>query len=249
MKDSTNFHTMSVATLPTTPARKFSKNPLIAFYQSSIGKKYVVAVTALLLILYVLGHLVGNLQIYLGPDRINAYAKFLHDLGPILWVVRVILLAAFVIHIAATIQLAQENRLAKPQKYAVAGYQRSTMASRTMIVSGLIVLCFVIYHILQFTLQVTDPEFREVHDSIGRHDVYRMLILGFRHPLVSLFYVIALFLLTTHLSHGFSSVVQTLGINNRKIANFISTGGQILAWVVFAGYVSIPVTILLGIIR
>jgi succinate dehydrogenase / fumarate reductase cytochrome b subunit len=240
---------MSVATLPTTRARKFSKNPLIAFYQSSIGKKYVVAVTALLLILYVLGHLVGNLQIYLGPDRINAYAKFLHDLGPILWVVRVILLAAFVIHIVATIQLAQENRLAKPQKYAVAGYQRSTMASRTMIVSGLIVLCFVIYHLLQFTLQVTDPEFREVHDSIGRHDVYRMLILGFRHPLVSLFYVIALFLLTTHLSHGFASVVQTLGINNRKIANFVSTGGQTLAWVVFAGYISIPVTILLGIIR
>jgi succinate dehydrogenase / fumarate reductase, cytochrome b subunit len=249
VKDSTNFLIMSVATLPTTPARKFSKNPLIAFYQSSIGKKYIVAVTALLLILYVLGHLVGNLQIYLGPDRINAYAKFLHDLGPILWVVRVILLAAFVIHIVATIQLAQENRLAKPQKYAVAGYQRSTMASRTMIVSGLIVLCFVIYHLLQFTLQVTDPEFREVHDSIGRHDVYRMLILGFRHPLVSLFYVIALFLLTTHLSHGFASVVQTLGINNRKIANFVSTGGQTLAWIVFAGYVSIPVTILLGIIR
>jgi succinate dehydrogenase / fumarate reductase cytochrome b subunit len=240
---------MSVATLPTARARKFSKNPLVAFYQSSIGKKYVVAVTALLLILYVLGHLVGNLQIYLGQDRINAYAKFLHDLGPILWVVRVILLAAFVIHIVATIQLAQENRLAKPQKYAVAGYQRSTMASRTMIVSGLIVLCFVIYHLLQFTLQVTDPEFREVHDSIGRHDVYRMLILGFRHPLVSLFYVIALFLLTTHLSHGFASVVQTLGINNRKIAYFVSTGGQTLAWVVFAGYISIPVTILLGIIR
>jgi succinate dehydrogenase / fumarate reductase cytochrome b subunit len=240
---------MSVATLPTTRARKFSRNPLIAFYRSSIGKKYVVAVTALLLILYVLGHLVGNLQIYLGPDRINAYAKFLHDLGPILWVIRVILLAAFVIHIVATIQLAQENRLANPQKYAVAGYQRSTLASRTMIVSGLIVLCFIIYHLLQFTLQVTDPEFREVHDSIGRHDVYRMLILGFRHPLVSLFYVIALFLLTTHLSHGFASVVQTLGINNRKIANFVSTGGQTLAWVVFAGYISIPATILLGIIR
>jgi succinate dehydrogenase / fumarate reductase cytochrome b subunit len=240
---------MSVATLPTTRARKFSKNPLVAFYQSSIGKKYVVAITALLLILYVLGHLAGNLQIYLGQDRINSYAKFLHDLGPILWAVRVILLAAFVIHIVATIQLAQENRLAKPQKYAVAGYQRSTMASRTMIVSGLIVLCFVIYHLLQFTLQVTDPEFREVHDSIGRHDVYRMLILGFRHPLVSLFYVIALFLLTTHLSHGFASVIQTLGINNRKVANLVSTGGQILAWVVFAGYISIPVTILLGIIR
>jgi succinate dehydrogenase / fumarate reductase cytochrome b subunit len=127
---------MSVAILPTAPVRKFSKNPLIAFYQSSIGKKYIVAVTALLLILYVLGHLLGNLQIYMGQDRINAYAKFLHDLGPIIWVVRVILIAAFVTHIVATIQLAQENRRAKPQKYAVAGYQRSSVAWRTMIVSG-----------------------------------------------------------------------------------------------------------------
>src|ERR1700730_9972408 len=240
---------MSVATVPTVPARKFSKNALIAFYQSSIGKKFVVAATALLLILYVLGHLLGNLQIYMEQDKINAYAKFLHDLGPILWVVRVVLIAAFVIHIVATIQLAQENRLANPQKYAVAGYQRSTMASRTMIVSGLVVLCFVIYHLLQFTVQVTDPAFREVHDSLGRHDVYRMLILGFRHPLVSLFYVVGLFLLTTHLTHGFASVVQTLGINNRKIADFVSIGGQTLAWVLFAGYVSIPVTILLGIVQ
>jgi len=240
---------MPEVTLSAPHLRKFSKNPVIAFYQSSIGKKVVVGITALILILYVLGHLIGNLQIYMGQNQINAYAKLLHDLGPILWAVRFVLLAAFVTHIVATIQLAHENRLAKPQKYAVPGYQRSTLASRTMIVSGLIVLCFIIYHLLQFTLQVTDPEFREVHDSIGRHDVYRMLILGFRHPLVSLFYVIALFLLTTHLSHGFASVVQTLGINNRKIANFVSTGGQTLAWIVFAGYVSIPVTILLGIIR
>jgi succinate dehydrogenase / fumarate reductase, cytochrome b subunit len=240
---------MSVATVSTEPARKFSKNPLIAFYQSSIGKKYVVAITALVLILYVLGHLAGNLQIYLGQDRINTYAKFLHDLGPILWAVRVFLLAAFALHIAASIQLAHENRLAKPEKYAVPGHQRSTMASRTMLVSGLIVLCFVVYHLLQFTVQVTDPEFREVHDSLGRHDVYRMLITGFRHPLVSLFYAVGLFLLTTHLSHGFASVVQTLGVNNRKIASFVSTGGQTLAWLVFAGYVSIPLTILLGFIK
>src|SRR3984957_4405600 len=216
--DSNSFLAMSVATVPTVPARKFSKNPLIAFYQSSIGKKYVVAVTALLLILYVLGHLLGNLQIYMGPDRINTYAKFLHDLGPILWVVRVILIAAFVTHIAATIQLAHENRLAKPRKYAVPGYQRSTMASRTMIISGLIVLCFVIYHLLQFTLHVTDPEFRKLHDSLGRPDVYRMLILGFSPPLVSFFYALALFLLASHLSHGFESVTQTLGINNRRIS-------------------------------
>src|SRR6266446_6150702 len=98
---------MSTATRPAVPVRKFSNNSLIAFYQSSIGKKLIVAVTALILILYVLGHLLGNLQIYIGQDRINTYAKFLHDLGPILWVIRVFLIAAFVTHIAATIQLAQ----------------------------------------------------------------------------------------------------------------------------------------------
>lgn len=240
---------MSAATISTASGRKFSKNPFVAFYQSSIGKKYIVAITALFLVLYVLGHLLGNLQIYMGPDRINAYAKFLHDLGPILWTVRVILIAAFVVHIVATIQLALENRLAKPQKYAVTDYQRSTLVARTMIVSGLIVLCFVVYHLLQYTLLVTDPEFRHLHDSLGRHDVYRMLILGFRQPLVSLFYVVGLFLLTSHLSHGFGSVVQTLGINNTKLSGFVSTGGQTLAWLVFAGYVSIPITILLGIVK
>jgi len=240
---------MSVASPSTAPGRKFSKNPFIAFYQSSIGKKYVVAGTGLVLIVYVLGHLVGNLQIFIGPDRINAYAKFLHDLGPILWVVRILLIAAFVIHIVATIQLAQENRLANPRKYAVSGYQRSTMASRTMLVSGLIVFCFVIYHLLQFTFRVTDPKFRHVHDALGRHDVHHMLIIGFKNPLISFFYIVGLFLLTIHLSHGFASVVQTLGINNRKTANFVATGGQTLAWLVFAGYVSIPVTILLGIIK
>jgi succinate dehydrogenase / fumarate reductase, cytochrome b subunit len=173
----------------------------------------------------------------------------LHDLVPILWVIRSFLLAAFITHIVATIQLAQENRLARPQKYAVAHFQRSTIASRTMLVSGLIVLCFVIYHILQFTLQVTDPKYHELYDSSDRHDVYRMLILGFSHPLVSLFYVLGLMLLTAHLSHGFASVVQTLGFNNRKLTNFVSIGGQTLAWLIFAGYVSIPVAILFGIIR
>ena len=240
---------MPEATLSSAPVRKFSNNPVIAFYQSSIGKKIVVGITALVLILYVVGHLAGNLQIFIGPNRINAYAKFLHDLGPILWVVRVALLAAFVTHIVATIHLAHENRLAKPKKYALPGYQRSTIASRTMIISGLIVLCFVIYHLLQFTVHATNPEFGELHDSLGRPDVYRMLIIGFRQPFVSLFYVLGLFLLATHLSHGFESVAQTLGINNRRISRLISAGGQTLTWLIFAGYVSIPATILLGIIR
>jgi succinate dehydrogenase / fumarate reductase cytochrome b subunit len=201
------------------------------------------------LILYVLGHLLGNLQIYIGPDRLNTYAQFLHDLGPLLWVIRLFLVVAFVTHIVSTIQLAQQNRLANPQKYAVKGYQRSTIASRTMVISGLIVLCFVIYHLLQFTMEVTNPEYRKLHDSLGRHDVYRMVILGFREPLISLSYAVGLFLLANHLSHGFASLTQTLGINNRKLSGLISNAGQALAWLVFAGYVSIPAVILLGIIK
>jgi succinate dehydrogenase / fumarate reductase, cytochrome b subunit len=159
----------------------------LPFTNPPLAKSSSWRLPALILVLYVLGHLLGNLQIYIGQDRINTYAKFLHDLGPILWVIRAFLLAAFITHIVATIQLARVNRLARPQKYAVAHYQRSTIASRTMLVSGLIVLCFVIYHILQFTLEVTDPRYHELYDSSGRHDVYRMLILGFSHPLVSLF--------------------------------------------------------------
>ncbi|HEY0790100.1 MAG TPA: succinate dehydrogenase cytochrome b subunit [Chthoniobacterales bacterium] len=242
---------MSAATVPRTPvpARRFSGNPLVAFYQSSIGKKWVVGLTGVILIVYVLGHLAGNLQIYLGRDRINNYAEFLHSLGPMLWAVRAVLLAAFVIHIVATIQLSIQNRRAHPQKYAVRGYQVSTPASRTMIISGLIVLCFVIYHLLQFTLEVTHPGYRALRDSLGRHDVYRMLILGFRHPLISLFYALGLFLLCAHLSHGFASVTQTLGLNNRKIAGLVANGGRALAWIVFAGYVSIPLTILFRLIR
>jgi succinate dehydrogenase / fumarate reductase, cytochrome b subunit len=231
------------------PARRFSLNPLIAFYQSSIGKKMVVAVTGIILMLFVIGHLLGNLEVYLGPGAVNTYAQFLQHLGPILWAIRIILIIVVGTHIVATIQLAAQNRKAAPLKYKVVAHQRSTVASRTMLISGLIVLCFVIYHLLHFTFQVTHPEYRDLHDSLGRHDVYRMVILGFREPLISLFYVLGLFLLANHLSHGFASVTQTLGINNRKISTLISNGGRTLSWLLFLGYISIPAAVMLGLIK
>jgi succinate dehydrogenase / fumarate reductase cytochrome b subunit len=240
---------MALVTAPPAPVKRFSSNPFIAFYQSSIGKKIVVAVSGLYLIFFVIGHLLGNLEIYLGQNHLNAYAALLQQLGPILWAERIILLLAVVIHIVATIQLAIENRAAKPKKYAVSKPQASTLASRTMIYTGLLVICFVVYHLLQFTLMWTNPEYQNLHDDLGRHDVYHMVILGFRQPLISLFYAAALFFLATHLSHGFESVTQTLGINNRRIGGFISNGGRWLSWLIFAGYVSIPVTILLGLIK
>jgi succinate dehydrogenase / fumarate reductase cytochrome b subunit len=243
------YKNMALATVPPSPARRFSANPFIAFYQSSIGKKIIVALTGLYLIVFVLGHLLGNLEIYLGQDRLNAYAQLLQELGPFLWAERIILILAVILHIVATIQLTLENRAAKPKKYAKSGRQASTLASRTMIYTGLLVICFVVYHLLQFTFMWTNPEYRNLHDELHRHDVYHMVVLGFRNPWISLFYAASIFFLATHLSHGFASVTQTLGINNRKIAGFISNGGRWLSWLIFAGFVSIPVTILLGLIK
>jgi succinate dehydrogenase / fumarate reductase, cytochrome b subunit len=240
---------MDVVAVRSAPTRKFSNNPLVAFYQSSIGKKIVIAITGAIALIYVIGHLIGNLQIFISPERLNAYSFFLHSLGPLLWLIRIFLVAAFVLHIVATVQVTQENRQAKPAKYAVRGYQRSTVASRTMIVSGLIVLCFVVYHLLHFTVMATNPGFRELHDVQGRHDVYRMVVLGFQNPLVSFFYILSLFLLANHLSHGFASLMQTLGINNRKIARGIASIGQVLSWLIFFGYISIPIAVLFGIVR
>src|ERR1700736_1223432 len=240
---------MPATSVTPVPARRFSLNPLIAFYQSSIGKKIVVAVTGIILIVFVIGHLLGNLEVYRGPEAMNAYAQFLRDLGPLLWAVRIVLIVAVVTHIVATIHLAAQNRKATPRKYKIVVHQRSKLASRTMLISGLIVLCFVIYHLLHFTFQVTHPEYRALHVSLGRHDVYRMVILGFRKPLISLFYGLSLFLLANHLSHGFASVTQTLGINNRKISVLISKGGWALSWLIFFGYISIPASVLLGIIK
>src|SRR5580704_504291 len=124
---------MASATASPAPSRIFSRNPVRAFYQSSIGKKFTVAVTGVILILFVIGHLLGNLEIYLGQDHTNWYAEFLRSTGPLLWVVRVVLLVAVIAHIVATVQLTVENRRAKPKKYAKKVSQASTIGSRTMI--------------------------------------------------------------------------------------------------------------------
>jgi succinate dehydrogenase / fumarate reductase, cytochrome b subunit len=217
------------------------------FLTSSIGRKWIVALTGLVLVAYVLGHLAGNLQIFWSAERINAYAVFLHSLGPILWAIRLFLLACFVAHIYFTIQLALENRSARSQQYAEQVPQRSTTASRTMAISGLIVLCFVIYHLLHFTVQV-DPSIIQ-KDAEGHTNVYNMVILGFMSPFATIFYLLGIFLLCMHLSHGFSSFIQTLGLNTRSTARALQVGGTALAWLVFAGYASIPLSVLFGFLQ
>lgn len=227
-------------------------NPYTFFWKSSIGKKWLVALTGLVLIGYVIGHLGGNLQVFGGAALINRYAEFLHSIPVGLWAARLVLLACFILHIAATIKLTMENRAATPEKYAVTKRQRSTLAARTMAISGLIVLTFVIYHLLHLTMKWTDARFQtREHGGLltSETDVYTMLVLGFQNPLVSGFYLLGIFLLCLHLSHGFSSLVQTFGINSKTTMAQISWGGRALAWIIFVGYASIPVAVLTGYLK
>ena len=189
---------------------------LLRFYHSSIGKKILVAVTGLAMIGFLAGHLLGNLLIFGGPEAINGYAKKLHDLGPLLYVVRAGLLATVVLHIVTTVQLVRMNRAARPQKYAVDTVRQASKSSRIMIWSGLTILSFIVYHLAHFTFalgnEYRNPAIARYWVEPGIHNVYNMVIDGFRVWYVSLFYIISLLLLTSHLSHGFASVFQTLGL-------------------------------------
>jgi len=213
--------------------------------QTSIGKKILAAVTGLIAFGYVVGHMLGNLQIFIGQDQLNTYAEALHSVGPLLWVVRIFLLAAFVIHIWLGIQLKLENWAARPIAYKNETTQQASLASRTMIWTGLIVLAFVIYHLLHFTVHSTDPRFADLTDSLGRMDVYSMVILGFSNYWISIFYLIAVGLLCYHLTHGVASIFQSLGLNNPKWQKRLDVLAWIAAIVLFAGFASVPVAVML----
>lgn len=224
-------------------------NPLLAFVGSSIGKKWVVGVSGALLVLFVLAHLAGNLTIYIGPygEGINVYAQALHASPLFLWSARLGLLFVFLIHISTTLSLVLENRRARPQRYAVKARVQSTVFARTMALSGLVVLSFLIFHVLQFAAGMSPHS--HLYDLEGRHDVAAMIILSFHDPLVSGFYLLSLLLLGMHLSHGISSVFQTFGLNGRKSAAVIKNGALVVAWTLMVGFASIPVAALAGYLK
>ncbi len=210
----------------------------------------IIAVTGVILILFVIGHLLGNLQIFLGPEWINAYSQHLRDLGPLLWLIRAFLLTTVILHIYFTILLAIENRRARPEPYRNREYVKASWASRHMVVSGLVVLAFIIFHLLHFTARKFNPQFPLLKlDPLNRYDVYSMMVYGFQNVYVSSFYIVGLFLLTLHLTHGSSSFFQSLGLNNQRLTPRLAIGGRILAWLLFIGYTSIPVAVLLGFVK
>ena len=210
------------------------------------------ALTGIVLALFVLLHMLGNLQIFAGPRILNAYAHSLQTLpAPIKWAGRLFLLGSVLVHIWMAVVLSIENRRARPERYEKEASVQATYASRTMFMSGAILLSFIIFHILHFTVRVVF-NYGGLHYDLGGvmvHDVYSMMTLGFSHWWVSAFYVLSMGLLCAHLSHGASSLVQTLGLRNESWRTLLDRSATIFGWVVFVGFSAIPACVLTGIVK
>jgi succinate dehydrogenase / fumarate reductase cytochrome b subunit len=213
---------------------------------STVGKKILMAVTGQILILFIIAHVVGNSTIYFGA--LNAYAEHLHALAALVWANRFVMLAVISLHIFLGISLTLENNSAKFEKYAVTKSLRATFASKNMIWTGLVIGSFLVYHLLHFTFQVTDPATAASAnlDSAGRPDVFGMVLAGFQNALISLIYIVSMVALLLHLSHGIQSSFQSLGLNNENAMPVFEKIGNTMAYVLFIAFISIPVIIVIG---
>lgn len=223
-------------------------------WRSSLGKKYVMALTGLALFGFVVGHLVGNLQVFGSPDAINGYAHFLKSKPLLLWGARLGLLACVGLHIAAAVTLSALNKAARPVPYAgVKQPYAASLGSRTMLMSGIVILAFVIYHLLHFTAQQPGingvGDFSKLRTTLNGEpvaDVYAMMILGFQVWWVALFYLFAQALLFMHLGHGLASLFQSLGLRNHVWWPRVTLLARVLSVAIFLGYASIPVAVMGG---
>jgi succinate dehydrogenase / fumarate reductase cytochrome b subunit len=247
-------------------------NLVSALFKTSIGRKILMAVTGLILIGFVTGHMIGNFHVFGPPEELNGYAHFLQSLGPALWIVRLALLAAVGLHIWAGVVLTLENRQARPQEYAFKNTIQATLASRAMRVTGVILLAFILYHLAHFTVGVGGdftqegtfkgnlPEYQMQHDfhllgfllvkeGTMVHDVFSMVVLGFQNPIVSGFYILAVGLLSFHLWHGAESMFQTLGLRTKRWAPALSILTKAYCLAYFLGNLAIVGSILAGVVE
>jgi succinate dehydrogenase / fumarate reductase cytochrome b subunit len=217
--------------------------------RSAVGKKAVMAATGIVLFAFVLGHMLGNLKLYLGPEAINSYSRFLRTVGEpavpagvLLWTVRLVLIVCVLLHIWAAWKLTLMSRAARPVAYVAGTRIHTTYASRTMRWGGVIILLFVIYHLLHFT-------WGTVHPSFVPGDVYHNVVIGFQVWWVAIFYIAAQIALGFHLYHGLWSMFQSLGWNHPRFNLWRNRFAHAFAWIVVAGNVSFPLAVLTGLVR
>ena len=218
---------------------------MFKFWHSSVGKKVVMAVTGLILVGFVIGHMVGNLQIFMGQERYNAYARLLQeDIIELTWAVRITLLVSVVLHATAAWQLTRRNWAARPVEYTLREAQVSTYASRTLRWGGVFLFVFIVLHLAQFTLgwKVLLPEY-------VRGAAYGNVVLAFERPLWVVFYLVAMFFLLLHLFHGTWAVLRTLGVAKNAAEPLQRRLPLIIALVVTVGFSLVPLGVALGFVR
>ena len=214
----------------------------VGYFSSTLGKKVLMAVTGIILFGFVLGHMLGNLQIYLGEEQLNHYAELLQANQPLLWAVRSVLIFSVAVHIVAAVQVWLRNRSARPVKYRVFKPPAVDYAARTMVWSGPIIALFIVFHLLDLTVGSANPDFI-------RGDVYHNVIASFSQPLVALVYIAANLMLAFHLYHGLWSLFQTFGWDHPRFGPWRRTAAVFFAVLIGAGNISIPLAVLTGVVR
>lgn len=216
---------------------------------TSVGQKLLMAGSGLFLIIFILVHLAGNLQVFAGRDAMNSYAALLQGMPKVLWTLRIALIVAFVTHVVTSVRLAVANRRARgDQPYRQRRVRASSPAARTMMLAGVTLLAFIILHLCHLTWGVIHAEHAALLDAHGRPDVYAQVVLGFGDRRLVAAYGVAQIALAMHLSHGFSSAPHTLGLNVVGCAAMRRVG-VVVAWGIAALYLAIPVAVQLGVVR
>jgi succinate dehydrogenase / fumarate reductase, cytochrome b subunit len=232
--------------------RALPRNAVLALWSTAIGKKVVMAVTGAIFVVFVIGHMLGNLKMFAGPETINAYARFLREMGQpelgygqLLWIIRIVLIAAVLLHIIAAFQLNRMNRAARPVGYRERKNVETTISARLMGWGGVLLLVFIVFHLLHFTAGAVGfrpGQFRHLA-------VYQNVVAGFSVWPVSVFYIVAMAALFFHLDHGVWSMLETLGWVNARNNRPLRILSRVIAVVVFLGFISIPIAVMAGWLR
>ncbi len=220
-------------------------------WRSTIITKWVMAITGIMIVGFLLAHASGNLLIFVGPDAMNEYGIWLRALGHgvLLWSLRIGLLAAFVLHIWSGIRMARLNRAARPSSYKQYKNRSSSIAGRTMLLTGVLILLYALYHLAHFTWGSVHPEYYGGIDAHGRPDVYTMVVHSFQQPLIVVIYLLSMLVVAMHLNHAINSALQTLGINHPKYNTLFINGSRGLSVLIFLAFSSIPLAIVFGFVK
>jgi succinate dehydrogenase / fumarate reductase cytochrome b subunit len=214
----------------------------VGLYASTLGKKYLMAVTGIILFLYLVGHMLGNLQIFIGQEQIDRYARLLHANAAFLWGVRLVLLFCLAVHVVAAFQVWVRSRRARPVRYKIFSPPGVDYAARTMVWSGPIIFAFIVYHLLHLTAGTAHPDY--VHLS-----PYHNVIVGFENTPAAVAYIVALLLLGFHLYHGLWSLFQSLGVDHPRYRTLRRPLAVVVTVVIVAGFLAVPLAVLTGVLH